>query len=320
MKNKLLIVFTVLITGFLLPSCEEFIESNISSQWVYGTSPSDYSKTDVLTQTFKWKEVKGATSYNLQIFKTTDDTYETVKEFVVDTNVRATQFIYTLKPGYYRWQIYGQNNGSETGLSVFRFQIDSTSDISNQKVVLLTPSNNKISDSLDHEFSWSPLYMAQEYNLQIYTYPYKGGIPLYSVNTKSTSTKHKFTNTGEFAWRVCALNGLLSSPYSEFKLTIDTLLLEVPVVISPKNDTLSITTSPIELRWNTVPKATNYRIQVSEDTTYAPLLMLVNELTNNNNTYSFSKALISTKYYWRVIATKDNKESKPSFWWSFRLN
>jgi hypothetical protein len=304
-------LFTI---GILFYSCEDFVERDLSDQWVYVSSPSDFSSSDALTQTLNWKEVKGATSYNLQLFKTTDNTYLTVSEFIVDTTVKATHYTCTLKPGFYKWQIYGKNNGSQTGLSVFRFQIDSTGDISNQKIILVSPANNAIKDSLKLTFDWKTLSTADGYNLQIF--PLKGSSAVYSEVVRNPPVEYTFAKAGDYRWRVSAIKGTFVSPYSEFTLHIDTLRPATPVVVSPKNDTTALNI-PIQLKWNTVTTATLYKVQVATDSTMNDSQMTVSE-TTSNTFYNFDKGTAATKYYWRVKAIKDTHEGSYSWWWSFK--
>lgn len=312
MKTKWILLMIIGI-GMLLNSCEEFIERDISDQWVYALSPPDFAVTDALNTTFKWKEVKGASSYNLQLFRT-DSTYLHIKEFLVDTNVRTTQFEYALGSGYYRWHIYGKNNGGETGLSIFRFQVDSTTDITKQKIVLIAPINGYIADNPKVEFRWKKLPSADSYEFQIYR---KGEQQaLFSKLIDEESLTYTFKSEKEsYVWTVRALKGSFSSQKTEFALTVDTSRLATPMVISPKNDTTTINKLPVQLKWGSVPNAIDYTVQVSEDSTYSESQMDVK--TVKDLFYDYSKADKSKRYYWRVKANKGTVGSKYSKWWYF---
>jgi hypothetical protein len=315
MKNKIVAIIGFLIFGFLFNSCEEFIEKELKDEWVYVEAPVDYARVDVLTQTLKWKEVEGADAYNLQVYRTNDN-YLNLEEFIVDTNVRATQFTYTFKPGYYKWQIYAKNNGSESGLSVFHFQIDSSGDLSNQKVILLTPRNGNITDTLEQEFTWQSIPSASEYTFQIY--PENSTVALLTKIVKNgTATNFTFPSTkATYRWRVFAMNGNIQSPYTEYKLSIDTTKLVQPIVISPKNDT-AVFTNPVQLKWNGVLNATSYKVQISRDSTYAEAQMDISQVINATS-YNFDKATTLVNYYWRVKAIKGGSEGPYTRWWLFR--
>jgi hypothetical protein len=321
MKIKLTLFVAVLVTlSHFFYSCEDILEKDLSKQWVYAIAPQDFSVSTFATQTFKWKEVKGAESYNLQISRTTDNTFSTIQEFVVDTNVRSTQYSCTLKPGYYKWEIFAQNNSSQSGLSRFRFQIDSTSDLSKQKVLLLYPWNNKSTDSLQQVFTWSALSAATDYYFQIY--PLNGNIATISAIVHAPNNTYSYTLPagGTYTWQVSATNGVSSTPFSAFKLTIDTTAVPVPSLISPINDTTTITGNYVSLQWNAAKNATSYYVQVTKNTSYPEsqmdtLATIEKPLVTFCNYYH---AVIGTRYYWRVKAKRGSREGNFSNWVLFK--
>lgn len=317
MKNRWIIALAVFI-GIAFNSCEEFIEKDISDQWVYCISPSDFSVTDILTTTFKWKEVKGAEAYNLQIYRTTDSTFGTVAEFIADTNVRETQYTCTLRSGYYKWLIYGKNNGGETGLSVFRFTIDSTADISKQKVILRLPVDKKVLDGTTVDFKWDKIASADAYNFMIF--PQDSTTAIHFKIVDGTSTSYTFRPVkATYRWRVSALKGNISSAFTEYTLTIDTTkpVIPVPDIIAPKNDTISIHTLPVRLSWNTVGDASDYTVQISKDSTYSEAKM-EQVKTVSALYYDYINPESTIRYYWRVKANKDKNTGKYSKWWYFK--
>lgn len=321
MKIKLTLFVMVLITlCHSFYSCEDIVERDLSKQWVYAITPEDFSSSKFVTQTFKWKEVKGAESYNLQIFKT-DTSYTKVYEFIADTNVRATQYICTLKPGSYKWLIFAQNSGSRSGLSEFRFLIDSTSDLNNQKVVLTYPINNRTTDTLKQTFKWEPLPAATTYNFQIF----KSGSNVAETFVKIDAPTNTYTYTfpasgGVYSWSVSATNGASSTLPSTFKLIIDTSGVPVPSLISPVNDTLTLTGNYVPLQWGSVKNATAYVLQVTRNTSL-PISQMDTVTTIEKplvTFYNYYHAATNTKYYWRVKAIREKRESNFSNWAVFK--
>jgi hypothetical protein len=322
MKIKLsLFVLTLLALCHFFYSCQDIIERDLSKQWVYGVAPQDRSYSAQLTQTFKWKEVKGADSYNLQIFETTDTTYLNIKEFVADTNVRATQYTYSLKPGSYKWLIYAQNSGSKSGLSIFHFTIDSTSDLGKQKVVLITPRDNRATDTLEQIFTWGAISAAKSYNFQIY--PANSNIALISVKIPSGSNTYAYTFPaagGIYNWSVSATNDASSTPPSTFKLVIDTSGVPVPKLTSPINDTTALTGNYVSLQWGSVKNATAYTFQITKNTSL-PESQMDSIATIEKplvTFYNYYHATLNTKYYWRVKALRGTREGNYSNWVSFK--
>lgn len=319
MKIKLTLFTMVLfVMCHFFYSCDDIVSRDLSKKWVYGIAPQDFSLSAEVTQTFKWKEVKGAESYNLQILRTTDTTYSKILEFVADTNVTGTQYTCSLKPGFYKWEIYAQNNGSQSGLSVFRFQIDSTSDLSKQRIVLLSPTDNKSNDTLEQTFTWSPLSAAKSYNFQIYP-ANNGTIALVSVTVPAGTTSWPYTFPvagGVYYWQVSATNGVSSTPISKFKLTIDTSGVPAPTLVSPINDSTTVTGNYVALKWNNVKNATSYYVETKNSSAQTDTSATIqNPLVTFCNFYG---AKPNIRYYWRVKAMRGAREGIFSNWVLFK--
>jgi hypothetical protein len=321
MKIKLaFFVAALLVLCHFFYSCDDIVERDLSKQWVYGITPQDFSVSTLITQTFKWKEVKGAESYNLQIYKTESD-FSTIKEFVADTNVRSTQYVCSLKSGYYKWQIYAQNNGGHSGLSIFRFQIDSTGELGQQKVELLSPVNNYSTDTLDQVFTWTPIPAATSYNFQIFAANSTTASVSEIIKAPNNSYKYSFLKVGTYSWQVTATNGVSSTPPSSFNLTIDTASVPVPTLISPVNDTTTVTGSYVSLKWNSVKNATSYYVQVTRNTSSSQMdtsATIETPLVTFCNYYYSDKNKLGTKYYWRVKAKQQSREGNFSNWVLFK--
>ena len=321
MKNNFFVLLA-LFAIYAITSCEDLVEKDLEKQWVYALSPQDFASVNSQTPVLAWEKVKGAISYNLKLYKTTSD-YNTVTTLIVDTNVTGTQYTQALKTGYYKWDIYAQNGSSRSGLSIFRFQVDSSSDITNQHVVLISPLNNTITDTVKQNLVWSPVVSATQYNVQVYEFNsgklgdlYKGAI----VDKSITSFLCEFPSIKKtYKWRVNALNGILSSPVSEYTLTIDTTKLGIPVIISPK-DTTSVHGNPVIFQWNPVATATKYKMEVVDDTTktVADTTAFIDAGKPLSQSYYGTK--LSKKTYWRVKAIKVNTEGTFSQWWLFKRN
>jgi hypothetical protein len=324
MKIKLTILLTVLLAiSHFFYSCEDIIETDLTKKWVYVVAPQDFSISTLVTPTLKWKEVKGADSYNLQISMMTDTTYLKLQEFIVDTNVRSTQYTCTLKPGCYKWEIYAKNSGSQTGLSRFHFQIDSSSNLSKQKVVLLSPINNRTTDTLKQIFKWEALPAATTYNFEIF----KSGSNVAEAYVKIAAPTNTYTYTfpasgGVYSWSVAATNGASSTLPSTFKIVIDTSGVPVPNLISPVNDTLTLTGNYVPIKWSSVKNATAYVLQVTQNTSL-PVSQMDTVTTIETplvTFYNYYNAVTKVKYYWRVKAIREKREGNFSNWVVFKRN
>jgi len=320
MKNNFILALS-LFAIYALTSCNELVEKDLKDDWVYAIAPQDFAVINTQTPVFGWEKVKGAISYNLKLYSTAKD-YNTVTGFIVDTNVTGTQYTQTLKSGYYKWYIYAQNGSSQSGLSIFRFQVDSSSDITNQHVILVSPKDNAITDTLKQVLVWSPLANATQYNVQVYEFTsgkigdlYKGAL----LDKSITSFTCEFPNTKKtYKWMVNALNGTLSSEINQRTISIDTTSLGIPVIVSPKNNDTAILSSPIKFEWSEVNTATSYQMEVRRDTISAVQDTTATVASGKALSVTYYSATISQKYYWRIRAMRNTTQGAYSRWLLFR--
>ena len=139
MKNKN--YFWLLIISIY--SCREIIEPNIESKNITILAPADGYKTKTISQKFWWEKLSGAEKYNLQIV---NPDFRAIQQLIVDTNITSNIFNYTFLPGTYQWRIRGLNNGYSTAFTIRTLIIDTTSDLSIQKVFLQFPGENYFSN------------------------------------------------------------------------------------------------------------------------------------------------------------------------------
>lgn len=315
MRTKFLLALSIFLI-YELTSCSEFVEKDLKNEWVYAVSPLDFSIINTQTPILSWQKVKGADSYNLKVYRMAKQ-YGAALELVVDTNVRTTQYTQSLKSGYYKWDIYAQNSSSQSGLSTFRFQIDSVSDITFQRITLKSPADNHVTDTLSQTFEWEPVSAATDFNIQIYEFNNPTAIFTKLTGKNATTATFEFPNaTKTYIWRVAAQSGNLSSPYSERRITIDTSHVGIPVIIAPKDDTSSIHKNPVTLSWKSVGNASNYQLEIAKDTLRpADTTALLDAKTLSLDYY---RSELSKIYYWRMKALRNKNSSAFTKWWSFK--
>jgi len=294
MKNNFSSYFISLSMALVFFSCEEVIEVNLEGKKVHIYSPANNSISSSFNQLFKWEKLKGATSYNLQLVS---PSFSNINKFIFDTTVTATQFSYLCDPGDYEWRVKALNGSSSTEYMASAFTIDSTQDLSNQMVQLLSPANNATSDKLTQTFVWQSMPTATDYVFQIFNslnIPEDNSLK----NVTITTTSYIFSKPGIYKWKVYARNSLTVSNPSEYVLTIDTVHPAVPVLIGPPNDSI-ILEGPVLLEWNASNSAVKYRTQISTDSSFT---ILTKDTITNQTKYSFYQGTSSVSYYWRVKA------------------
>ncbi len=287
MKNKLALLLVTVSAVFMLSSCEDFIGKNLAKQDIQLISPPDGYVSGNYTLTFKWDDLKGVEKYRFELFAINKMSQEL---FLLDTAMRKTQYVMTLNPGSYKWQVRGENNSSNTEYSSAYFKVDSTKDLGNQIVELIAPKNDSISDSFEQTFTWNAVPTAVSYIFQV-------------DNTSQTvfaaTATYTFKKTGKYTWSVFAQNATSKSKTASANITIDTIKLASPGLTSPLDkDTTTLKQLPVTLKWSGVKNATSYNVKVSEDATFASGVM---NYATTNSTLDVAVDRLK-KIYWRVAA------------------
>lgn len=81
--------------------------------------------------------------------------------------------------------------------------------------------------------------------------------------------------------------------------------LQPPTLISPDNN--STVDIPVTLQWTPVPTADSYRLQVAKSFDFQNIMLDISNLTSTS--YTITHLESDTKFYWRVLATKNNSTS-----------
>ncbi|EMS32077.1 hypothetical protein C943_01339 [Mariniradius saccharolyticus AK6] len=87
-----------------------------------------------------------------------------------------------------------------------------------------------------------------------------------------------------------------------------------PALVSPANQALGQELTGM-LQWEDVATASNYRVQVSESSSFSTLVVDQGSLMDNQFSYTLPNS--GTKYYWRVMARNGTGNSGWSSIWSF---
>jgi hypothetical protein len=152
-------------------------------------------------------------------------------------------------------------------------------------------------------FSWNPVSGADKYNFVLAT-DSAFNSPVYSLNgTKNTrATPDKTVPNGTYYWRVQAVdvNGNVSG-WSESR-SIEKLWANTPSLTAPDDGaTISFPGEPLVLRWDAVPGAAKYSVEIATDPALSNLVTsgsdpVVIQATN----LAPALLLASNTYYWAV--------------------
>lgn len=290
--TKLLAVF---ITILLIGSCtSEFIAPNITKATMVLNSPPNNFKTKDGSIVFWWNELKGAEHYHLQVV---DSNFSYIRRIILDSNVTGTKFSYTLSPGNYQWRMWAVNNsGNSLYTSARNLSIDTTSNLANLTLNLVSPSDNYVTNQTAISFKWAKLSAADDYRFQLINTSTSGTITDVVLQTDSFNYN---LPQGQYKWQVRAQNTTSNSAYAFRNITIDLTAPPLPTFTAPANS--ASVTNPVTLAWGRDASAMADSLYIYPDS-------LVSAPTYSNYTTSTSydfTGLSNHTYFWR-LKSKDN--------------
>lgn len=233
-------IFTV----FLLlttVSCEEILlEQDISSSNLELLAPRDSVVVRASSVFFNWSPVKGSTSYQIQI---ATPNFQQATQIVVDTQVEDNSFFLDLPKSNYEWRVRAVNSEYNTSFKSAFFSVEDTEYFSSDRVVLIAPEDNYITNNLNIDLEWREVEGATSYRLQIL----EENNLIKEETTASTNIIIEFPQ-GEFTWKVRAENETQNTFYSERSLLTDTLSPNIPKLIRPTNEA-TLSSETVNFEW-----------------------------------------------------------------------
>jgi hypothetical protein len=140
-------------------------------------------------------------------------------------------------------------------------------DISEESVTLIAPSNNTEIEANSVRFNWTRVEGATDYEIQIATPNFANANQLV-LNTITDSTFYQVQLIeNDYEWRIRGHNSGYATPFSSAKfkvVPIQDFSANTVILLSPSNGL--ITNEEVHnLKWEEVPDATQYRIQVLDE-------------------------------------------------------
>ncbi|GET24702.1 hypothetical protein [Prolixibacter sp. NT017] len=279
-----------------MAGCDSFFEDDISNRTVELVSPADQVETDILTQTFYWDVVKGASSYRLQIVT---PSFANAENLVLDTLVTDNKYTYSLFPAEFEWRVRAENSVYQSGWSSSHLTIYSSDDLTRQKVQLVSPHDAKITNSTDISFVWDALYNADNYQIAIYKGSWEGETVVAPVSVDGTSYEGTLSE-GTFFWGVQAQNQTSETSYTIQSMVIDQTPPNVPVLTSPENNATVASTS-VQFAWNSSDSGSGIAQDTVKVYSDKNLSTLVDAVASSDQQAQITLA-DRTTYYWTVLS------------------
>jgi uncharacterized protein YegP (UPF0339 family) len=295
---KLKPVLFFLSVALWLSSCKEFIEPSITSREVQPNAPANNFQSTSYTVNFWWNEVEDALQYRLQIVT---PEFSSPSALVLDTLVKGDKFSCNLSPGNYEWRVRAENGSTQTAYSAPRPFTVVFSSIKAQKVQLVSPLNNTLSNQGSTTFSWGSLYGATQYRLQVDTNNFADeGKLVFNQTTPALQFNYSLSKDQSYQWRIRAENDTAQSQWSSINnFTYDHT---PPAIVSLTAPTADQTVSlPVSLQWAQSNSAVKYRLYVyrgDSNTLFSSSFpMLINTIS-----YTLTQGNLGDRIYWKLTA------------------
>lgn len=243
---KLKTILVVLLDVVILGACSMFIEEDIDSEEIALLAPMDNTSTEVLSHTFWWTTISGASSYRLQIV---NPAFEQAELLLLDSLIEGDKFDFTLYPGAFEWRVRGENSAYVTKWTTASIMVYSSDDLSRQKVRLNSPAENAFSNMESQGFAWEELANANTYRFEVYSEDWGLNLHRDSSGVTNTSLMLDGFDEGEFFWGVQALNEISHTLFSTRRLVVDRTSPIKPSLEEPVNS-IVLSDSIVFFRWS----------------------------------------------------------------------
>jgi len=310
-KNKILLL---ILMQFLIISCDDILEEDITDLSVEALSPIDGAIIKGNSVNFRWTSVEETSQYRMEVLQG-----ETNSFLVSDTLVSGTYHTMNLDVGIYRWRIRGENSAYETEYTPFnRFEVIYDEDLRGQRVELLNPTDDLYANDDRLLFRWKPLDAALNYDFLLEK-RLNGQRVVVDQVTEITETfyevtQDKFEDDAEYIWSIRGTNDISKTQYVSRIFFIDRSEPNKPELESPDDDEISNTLT-VDFQWDigvdngNVQSKRNSVIQFSRNVQFETILEEM-ELSANIVSYTFEN---TGTFYWRIyVIDEAGNTSNPS--------
>lgn len=293
---------SLILFSLLFFSCEDIFEEDIEDETLVVMAPLEGAVIESNVANFKWKAMEGASKYRIEIYNYNDDK-------IVDSLVQdKLNLIYPLTPGAYKWKARAENSAYQSKYSgVNNFTIVESLNLTNQVVLLTSPSETYYTNETNLNCIWQDLSAADTYNFELMNIT-SGQTIIQQSNLTSTSfqlSNSNITSEAKYQWKVKAKNSTSETVFSSRTFFIDRTAPNLPSLSAPANNSVQTADQNITFSWTPgtdngpMQSPINYTIEVSNTSTFTNIVF-----TSTVSTNSIQKSFTTTgDYFWRVKAT-----------------
>ena len=267
-------------------------------------APASGAQNVAVSPMLVWQKGQDASTYSVQVSETSGFTTLKVDSTgIPDTSITIPNL--QSQKNYY-WRAASKNNaGTSSWSTTSSFTTTATAP---SQPTLLLPAAGATGVLLQPTLSWTSSAGAVTYRLQVSTQP--GFSPLVVDDSTLTATSKAIgpmVGNTKYYWRVNAKNSAGVSPWTTV-ITFTTINAAplAPTLVSPTPDAAGVSLQ-LNLTWNASAGATSYRLQLSTQSGFVPLIVDDSTLTSTSRVVG--PLTSGTKYFWRVSAKNDGGTS-----------
>jgi len=271
------------------------------------------------TPTLEWNGMKNADFFRVEI--ASDKSFNSI---VLDTNIRISSEQYRIPQGkldnnkQYFWRLVAANAaGFGPWSAAWTFSVLNAPD----SPELVSPQNGAAGQPLTPTLSWQKVPTAESYGLQI-ARDYRFTDIVREENNLTTNEYTLpgglLTNNSVYFWRVNATNVGGTVPWSNV-WSMGTGFINPPpspTLSALQNGSLGQSLTPT-LKWNDVPSAASYRIQIASDLNFTQIALDEGNITSSSYSVPVGALKNNTAYYWKVSASNLGGTGPWSLIWTF---
>lgn len=238
-------IFVLLGLTLTFSSCEEILfEPDITNTSIEILAPKENAVLTSSTVFFQWIAVEGATFYEVQL---ATPNFENARQIVFNTTVEETFYNEELPPNDYEWRVRAQNSGYSSAFTSAKFKVETNEDFSSERVALISPPNNYITNKSKITLEWQEVDNAQIYRIQV--------LENSELKLEETSVNNSVEidfPEGEFTWKIRAENETQNTIYTGRTILVDTTSPNTTTLLKPENN--STTSNPsLTFEWSRTP-------------------------------------------------------------------
>lgn len=276
--------------------------------------PAEASTDNFLRPLLRWSTATGAQTYEIEV--ATDNGFASpvfsksalvVDGLYPDVDLPGNGLLY--------WRVRAGNaegDGPWSTVGSFRTAAQPPA-----APVLKAPANAATTVTLPASLQWNPSDGATAYRLRVGTDQLFAGTVFDSAGVRGTAATIPTLQANiTYYWQVAASNAVGSSPWSEtWRFTATVLPPGAPLLVEPADRAADLT-APVTLRWQSVPLARAYHVQVARDALFSP--PLVHDARGLTSVTRTLDALAPGEtFFWRVRASNDGGDGPWSAVWRF---